>query len=171
MDVRDIQTLYSFNFWANSRVLTAIRALPEEKFTRDLGTSHKSVRGTLIHMLLGEWRWTQFWRGTSETEVLAHTEVEWARELTDVSTIENRWRVIENDQRLFLDNLTDEQLQKKLRDRRGEFPLAQMMMHLANHSSFHRGQLVGLIRQLGHTPPSTGFLAANLFRSINSGLM
>ena len=158
LNVQDIRTLYAYNSWANSRVLAAVRVLQPEDFTRDFGTSHGSVKGTLIHMLLGEWRWTQFWRGESEAEVRAHTEVEWASRFSEVPAIEARWALVENDRRAFIDNLTEEQLEHKLRVRRGEFSLGLMMLHLANHSSYHRGQLVGLLRQLGQKPPSTDFI-------------
>jgi uncharacterized damage-inducible protein DinB len=36
--------------------------------------------------------------------------------------------------------------------------LADQMQHVANHATMHRGQVVGLIRQMGITPPSTDLL-------------
>ncbi len=35
--------------------------------------------------------------------------------------------------------------------------LADLIRHVVNHSTYHRGQLVTMLRQLGHTPPSTDF--------------
>src|SRR5260370_4577716 len=43
----DIQLLYEFDRWANNRVLQAASTLSAEEFTRDLGGSFRSVRGTL----------------------------------------------------------------------------------------------------------------------------
>jgi DinB family protein len=39
-----------------------------------------------------------------------------------------------------------------------EYSLAETMQHVVNHSSYHRGQVVVLLRQLGQTPPATDFL-------------
>ena len=41
---------------------------------------------------------------------------------------------------------------------RWEYALGHMMQHTANHSSYHRGQVVTLFRQLGKTPEATDFL-------------
>jgi uncharacterized damage-inducible protein DinB len=46
MNVDEIRTLYAFNRWATDRILGAVRRLSPEEFTRDLRTSHGSVRGT-----------------------------------------------------------------------------------------------------------------------------
>ena len=37
-------------------------------------------------------------------------------------------------------------------------PLVNQMQHVVNHATLHRGQVVGMIRQLGITPPSTDLL-------------
>jgi uncharacterized damage-inducible protein DinB len=37
-------------------------------------------------------------------------------------------------------------------------PLVQQMQHVVNHATLHRGQVVGMIRQLGVAPPSTDLL-------------
>ncbi len=36
--------------------------------------------------------------------------------------------------------------------------LVDQMQHVANHATMHRGQVVGMIRQLGIDPPSTDLL-------------
>ena len=47
---------------------------------------------------------------------------------------------------------------ENLRGQRFEYALGHMMQHVVNHSSYHRGQVVTLLRQLGRTPPNTDFL-------------
>ena len=60
-------------------------------------------------------------------------------------------------------SLTDAQLHgqisyENLQGQRWTYPLVHAMQHVVNHSSYHRGQIVTLLRQLGHTPPPTDFL-------------
>ena len=50
----DIQILYAYDRWANTRVLSAASRLSPEQFTRDLGGSFRSVRDTLVHIIGGE---------------------------------------------------------------------------------------------------------------------
>src|SRR5579859_2789121 len=61
----DIQLLFEYDRWANSRVLQAVSRLSTEQFTRDLGGSFRSVQDTLLHILSGEWIWLQYWREKS----------------------------------------------------------------------------------------------------------
>jgi uncharacterized damage-inducible protein DinB len=37
-------------------------------------------------------------------------------------------------------------------------PLVWQMQHMVNHATMHRGQVVGMLRQLGRTPPVTDLL-------------
>ena len=55
MNIEDIRTLYHYNRWANRRVCQAARLLDVRDFARDLRASHSSVRGTLVHIMWGEW--------------------------------------------------------------------------------------------------------------------
>lgn len=70
---------------------------------------------------------------------------------------------MEAEQQAFINCLSDDLLEKRvsyenLQDQRWEYSLAQMMQHVVNHSSYHRGQVITLLRQLGQTPPATDFL-------------
>jgi uncharacterized damage-inducible protein DinB len=157
MDTEDTRTLYTYNRWANHRVVPAARLLAARDFTRDLGASHGSVRGTLVHILWGEWLWLQRWRSDSPKQVFA------PEQFPDVAALEAQWAIVERDQQIFIEGLTDERLNARvayenLQGERWEYSLRHMMQHVVNHSSYHRGQVVTLLRQLGHTPPATDFL-------------
>jgi uncharacterized damage-inducible protein DinB len=157
MDVDDIRTLYSFNQWATNRLVEAARRLDAGEFVRDLGTSYGSVRGTLVHTMWAEWIWLRRWRGESPRRQFDE------RDYPDLETIQSRWQEIDDDRRDFIGALTPERLRTRLayenlQGQRWEYPLVQMMQHVVNHSSYHRGQVVTLLRQLGQKPPSTDFL-------------
>jgi len=157
MKLDEVCTLFSYNRWATHRVLEASRQLSPAAFTRDLGTSHGSVRGTLVHMLWAEWIWLQRWRGTSPKQVFAEGEY------ADVAAIEARWAEVERDRQDLIARLTEDRLlarisYENLQGQRLEYALGHMMQHVVNHSSYHRGQVVTLLRQLGRTPPATDFL-------------
>lgn len=157
MNVHDIRTLCAYNQWATSRLLAAARLVKPADFTRDLRTSHGSLRGTLVHIVWAEWIWLQRWRGESPKRVFAPDE------FPDLDAIAACWRDVDRDQQDFITALTDDRLlarlsYENLQGQRWEYPLAHMMQHLVNHSSYHRGQVVTLLRQLGQTPPPTDFL-------------
>ena len=61
----DIQLLFEFDRWANSRVLEAVSTLNADKFTRDLGGSFRSVRDTFVHIVGSESSWLRCWKEPS----------------------------------------------------------------------------------------------------------
>ena len=63
MDTNDFRLLYDFNVWANHRTLDACSSLAPEQFTRDLGSSFRSLRDTLAHIYGAEWIWLERWQG------------------------------------------------------------------------------------------------------------
>jgi uncharacterized damage-inducible protein DinB len=157
MDAKTIKPLFEYNRWANARILDAAVKLSDEQYTRDLRSSHGSVRGTLVHIIGGDWIWLMRWQGTSPKAMLDPAE------FPTVAALRVRWTEIEREQAAFVSNVTDESLRQEIHytNLRGEsyaYPLWQMMQHIANHSTFHRGQVVTLLRQLGAVPPATDLL-------------
>lgn len=157
MNKNDIQLLYEYNRWANARVLKAVSALTKEQFTRDLAGSYRCVRDSLVHVMSGEWIWLKRWKGTSPQAMPDPAE------FPSLDLVRTRWFEIEREQAEFVSGVTDESLNKMITyvNTMGEtwqYPLAHMMQHLVNHSSYHRGQVSLMLRQLGAEPVPTDFL-------------
>ena len=151
MNVQDVGTLLAYNRWANGRLLKAASRLSAEDFTRDLGASFGSVRGTLLHVLWGERRWLQFWQDGSFTpEANADT-------FPDTAALHAAWSVLDCDREAFAASLTDERLSTRVAVRDHTYTLADLIQHILNHSTYHRGQVVLLLRQLGQAPPATDY--------------
>ncbi|MGH9200675.1 MAG: DinB family protein [Vicinamibacterales bacterium] len=157
IDVQAIQGLYRYNRWANSRILEALAHLTSEEFARDLGSSHPSVRATSLHIVWAEWIWLQRWNGVSPEVVFD------AADFPNLDDVRARWSGVDIEQRTFLDALTDERLLAVVRyvNLKGEtwqYPLWRQMCHVVNHSTYHRGQLTTMLRQLGARPIATDLL-------------
>lgn len=149
-----IRELYEYNRWANGRVLDATSRLSTEEFTRDLRNSFASVRDTLVHILGAEWIWLSRWRGVSPRGA----PEDWADSTHD--QLRARWREVEADQAAFLASLTEDALDRivsytNTRGRPFANPLAALLLHAVNHSTYHRGQVTTMSRQLGAQPAST----------------
>jgi len=67
------------------------------------------------------------------------------------------WSEIEKEQTEFVDQVTNELLEKMLPFRTTQVKLVHLMQHLANHSTYHRGQVALMMRQLGAKPVATDF--------------
>jgi|SRR5687767_13797287 len=154
MTSSEAQHLYAYNRWANQQLLQAVQPLSADEFTRDLKNSFPSVRDTLVHILSAEWIWLQRWNGVSPR---AQPE-EWSA--LGYQELLSRWTEHEQEQSAFLARLTDVQLAQPLSytNTRGDAfraPLHQLVRHVVNHSTYHRGQVTTLLRQLGHAAATT----------------
>jgi uncharacterized damage-inducible protein DinB len=157
MNKIDVELLFEYNRWANAHVLTAVSKLTAEQFTKDLSNSFPSIRDTLVHMVWAEWIWLMRWRGQSPKIVFA------AGDFPDVARLKEKWSEIEAGQIELINTLTEESLKTVIAyfNTKGEewkYPLGHMMQHVVNHASYHRGQIITMLRQLGAEAVSTDFL-------------
>lgn len=158
MDAKEVRRLYDYNAWANRRALDTASALTAEQFTRDLGSSHPSVRDTLVHTMAAELIWLRRWQGESPKSLLG------ASEFPDLGAVRARWEAVERELSEFVDGVSDGSLARVVtytntRGERWSYTLADMLRHVVNHSSYHRGQVTTMLRQLGAPALTTDYLA------------
>ena len=162
MNLTDVKHLFDYTEWANQLAMDAAAKLPEEDLRRDVGISHKSIFGTLLHMAGAEWIWLERWHGRSPAKAVAWSL--WTPETcADLVTLTERWRHLIDSRTQFISGLNDEQLNaelafKLLSGDASSMRLIDQMQHVANHATMHRGQVVGMIRQLGIDPPATDLI-------------
>jgi uncharacterized damage-inducible protein DinB len=162
MNLADIKHLFDYTEWANDLAMAAAAKLPDEKLRHDFGISHQSIFGTLLHMAGAEWIWLERWNGRSPAKAEAWSR--WTTEsCADLATLQERWSDLIEHRTQFVSGLDEERLGaelafKLLSGDASSMRLVDQMQHVANHATMHRGQVVGMIRQLGLEPPSTDLL-------------
>lgn len=162
MNLQDIRLLFDYTEWANDLAMGAADELADEDLRRDVGISHKSILGTLTHMAGAEWIWLERWQGRSPAKAEAWSM--WTPESCgDLATLNDRWTEVIEQRARFIKDLDEDRLTAELPFRLlsgdpSSMRLVDQMQHVANHATMHRGQIVGMIRQLGIEPPSTDLL-------------
>jgi uncharacterized damage-inducible protein DinB len=162
MDLTDVKQLFSYTEWANNLAMEAAGKLSDDNLRRDVGISHKSIFGTLLHMAGAEWIWLERWQGRSPRKDKAWSQ--WApSSCADLATLKERWNNIIAGRTKYLSELDVSRLAcelpfKLLSGDPSSMRLVDQMQHVVNHATMHRGQVVGMIRQLGVDPPSTDLL-------------
>jgi len=157
MDKQTIDELYRYNRWASARVLESASTLSRQQFVETIPSSFPSVRDTLVHILWAEWVWLQRWNGTSPK-----TPFE-PQDFPTAEALGSRWEQVHAGQADFLRSLAERDLARivryvNLHGETWEYALWKQLVHVVNHSSYHRGQVVTMLRQLGAAPPSTDLL-------------
>ena len=151
MNLQDLQTMIDYHYWARDRLLDALESLTPEQYNRDLGSSFKSIRETVTHTYAAEWAWYLRWRGESPTALLP------ADRFADLAALRTAWNEQQADMLAFVNGLDAAGVArvidyKLLSGQPGSSPIWQMLQHVVNHASYHRGQVTTMLRQIGASP-------------------
>lgn len=153
-----------YTAWASARLVDAARELSPEELNRDFRTSDKSVLGTLVHIFAADRAWLERLHGTYRASLVNAEDY-------DLSTLGRVWPELLQKWKEWAAGLTDAQATEILsyRDMAGnahESPLWQIVLHVVNHATHHRGAVAGFLRAMGHTPPKLDLI--HYYRSLST---
>lgn len=158
MTMEEAKTLFDYDEWATNRTLETVSTLSEEDYRRDLKSSHGGIHGTLVHMLFAGQIWLDRWNKKTTGAFPS------AESIASLSDLKQRWADYRRALQSFLQTLDEASLHAPFtyNDTKGvphTQTLDQLFTHAVNHSSYHRGQVVTMIRQVGARPQNTDFVA------------
>ena len=166
-----VQLDLQYSVWATGALLAACAPLSITDRNRDLGVSHGSILGTIYHFHISE----RFW-----AKCLAANKIPPLHEIgVDPLPAEIRFEELsdgcEQVASVFADwfeSTTEEELAQPLSCRISatvDFPYVrwQLIRHVVNHSSIHRGQVIGMIRALEKKPPNIDVMSYLLQQQAN----
>jgi len=150
--------LLLYMLWADRTMLGAVRPVSPEHLTREAGVSFGSLLGTMGHALSSQKVWLSRFLGQQLERRPTRDDY------PDLPSWIQGWEETASQIEAFLAGLTDDQLAATIAwtDFSGvphSRPLWQVLLHLVNHSTYHRGQVVSLLRQMGYPPPGTDLSA------------
>lgn len=147
--MKDILLSYAaYNVWANNRIAEVLKKLPVEKLDAPTGCSFGSIRNTVYHMWGAESLWYQ------RLHLVEHA-------IPPINGFEGtfeeacrRWQEQSIQLRDWVKVVTPIKLQHvvayyNMRKQYGKLAVIEILMQVFNHATFHRGQLVMMLRQAG----------------------
>ncbi len=133
-----------YNIWANNRLIINLSEQDEQLLTKELVGSYPTIRQTLLHIWYAETGWLSRLNGNG-----------WdAKKVTEFSGTNRElfraWKITSN---YFKDFTSNADLEKEIQfEHKGEkfsIPTREIIQTVCNHGSYHRGQVVLMMRQLG----------------------
>jgi uncharacterized damage-inducible protein DinB len=148
----DLRAHMRYSAWASRRIVDALAILNDVELARDFQTADKTVIATLAHIYAADRIWLARVQG-QRPEKFIDPDVDCRMETLrdDWPALFDRWDAVlgaQSDQSvehlISYHNLKGEAL---------ETPLWQIVLHVVNHGTHHRGQVSGFLRAMGHVPP------------------
>ncbi len=154
-----VRDLYAYNEWANNLLLDKAEELDAGQVAGPQGASFDSILGNMAHLAAAQINWLERWQSGQNKR---HT-VDLGESLKTLADLRETFAASHRDLSEFLAAMTDATLDGDVeyRDRSGsrwEQPLWQPMMHVANHGTYHRGEVAMVLTALGHSPGDIDFL-------------
>ena len=134
---------YDYHFSENRTIWDRyITPLSDEKFTQDVSYSHGSVQNQIVHLVNVDDAWFSGLRGV---------EIPDSPDPVDRNSIRTRWDAVEQRMRDYLAQLHDDMLFEKpfAEGEDKDLILWQVLLHVGNHGTDHRAQLLRLLNDLG----------------------
>ena len=150
MTPADIHTHLKYSTWASQRLLDAAKKLNPGDLTRNVGVSHESILGTLSHIHFADRIW--YSRVVNPGEPVIRQ--------SDLAALEKEWPAIQRKWEEWAEKVQDADLVRTVASKSVdgiayEIAAGKAVLHLVNHNTLHRGQVMAMIRQLGIAPPPT----------------
>jgi uncharacterized damage-inducible protein DinB len=147
---------YDYHFAENRKIWDRyVTELTPEQFTQAVDYSHGSVRDQLVHLMSCDDTWFSELRGVEPTELVPPAEVD------DRQIIRAHWDTIERSMRDYLAGLRDDMLiEKPIKEPEEDKDLIvwQVLLHVANHGTDHRAQILRLLNDLGLKTESQDYI-------------
>ncbi len=149
----------AYNVWANQKMIECTSNLSDDQINREINSSFKSIYLTLLHMLDAESIWWQRMKLQEHVEVPSKTFngsiLELGNSLMKQSKQWKEWVDLATESAL-----EHEFIYRNSKKEQFKQPMFEVLVHLFNHSTYHRGQLITMFRQAGlETVPGTDFVA------------
>lgn len=156
VSVEVLRTHLEYTAWASRRLVDAASELTPEELTRDFRTGDRTVLGTLVHIYAGDRVWLYRVAGGENPGFTHDSDYR-------LEVLQNEWPALHRRWLEWVSTLTPEQIAAPLtyRDMKGNQwtqPMWQLILHVVNHGTLHRGQVSGFLRSMGRTPPGTDII-------------
>lgn len=149
MHLREVATaMAAYNRWVNAQIYEAAARLADDERRRVLGGAFGSVHGTLSHLIVGDRLWLQRFRGESVT-------IPTPGQFPDFESLRAARLETDSDIDAWAASLDDDfgdrpfHFRSIAYNRERSVPGWSVVLHLFNHQTHHRGQVLTLLRQLG----------------------
>jgi len=158
----EVLRMYDYHVWANDTVFQHLKTLPSDIPLREIQSVFPSVFETLVHICKTDNLWLQVMKGYIFEEVVAFAgPFEAEAKKKSLSELEILFATIADQYRAFFQQLQDIEADMTLTHPRfGTITtrFSELVRHVANHGTYHRGNITAMLRQLGHPGVPTDYI-------------
>lgn len=153
---------YEYHKWANSRVFNHLKELPDEVYDLKIKSVFSSIEEVLVHMYQTDGMWLSVMSGDSfEKTMEVITQLKENSNDQDLDEMQSLYSETSQQYAAFFERMEDlDEVLSIEHPRFGklETPISDLVKHVVNHGTYHRGNITAMLRQQGHAGVPTDYI-------------
>lgn len=146
--------LYDYNVWANERMMDHLDTLPSDVFLREADLGFKSIAEVISHLVSADIIWFNRIKETQDSTFAR-------KAFTDLKEARQEMDELQSQIRDYVSSLSD--VEKKVSytmasGRQMQNSIAEILQHVVNHGTYHRGNITTMLRSFGYQGVMTDYL-------------
>lgn len=154
--------LYNYHLWANQRVFETLKKLPQDIYHKEIQSVFSSISEVLVHIYIADTIWLGVMSGDSFDEIeMTRNQLREKTKGKSLQEIETMFVHLSREFKEFFDrqvNLDQAVFPEHPNFGRLETNLFELVQHVVNHGTYHRGNVTAMLRQLGHPSVMTDYV-------------
>jgi uncharacterized damage-inducible protein DinB len=149
MTTETLKQHIAYTTWATDRIMRAVEQIPAEHLTHDFQTADRTILNTLAHTFAADRIWLRRVLGEPPIPFLTDED-------RNFTTLQREWPIVFSRWTDWANTVQDPTATITHNDLSGNpwtHAVWEVIFHVVNHATHHRGQVSGFLRTLGHTPP------------------
>ncbi|WP_342614639.1 DinB family protein [Peribacillus frigoritolerans] len=151
--VNHVENLYNYHVWANQRIIDHLKTLSPEKYQKEMKSVFSSVSKVLSHIYLVDYGWLNILEGQNMSEAMQSSlQFQEKIEKLPIEDLEMEFHTLSTLFKYFLKSQEDIEKRIMLDNPWAslrETSLSEMILHVVNHGTYHRGNISAMLHQLG----------------------
>jgi len=147
MKQSEIKTVFEYSYWAFEKVWECVMQLSDEQFVQEIDYSKGSIRHQVIHMMSATQRWII---RLKQVPMRPHLTFE---DFNTRAAAKAKWDELRAEAMNYINTLNGADLEAvvhwelPVRGLAAENPRWEILLHVANHATDHRAQILALLNQ------------------------
>ncbi|MBT2724503.1 DinB family protein [Bacillus sp. ISL-46] len=159
--VNHVENLYNYHVWANQRIIDHLKTLSPEKYQKEMKSVFSSVSKVLSHIYLVDYGWLNILEGQNMNEAMQSSlQLQEKIEKLPIEDLEMEFHTLSTRFKSFLESQEDIEKRIMLDNPWAslrETSLSEMILHVVNHGTYHRGNISAMLHQLGDSSVMTDY--------------
>ncbi|MFJ5762086.1 DinB family protein [Neobacillus sp. NPDC093182] len=153
---------YGYHTWSNNRIFSHLKELPNDIYTQEIQSVFPSISDVIVHIFLTDVTWFGVISGDSFEEITENvTEMREKTNGKSMEEMEKMYTQLTKKYHAFF--AAHEDLNCPMSVEHPHFGklnthLSELVQHVVNHGTYHRGNITAMLRQLGHKGASTDYV-------------